>query len=165
MDNQAQPELFKHQSVASLSSPIGKVWVVSDGERITRVSFTNPGPGRNVARPKVLTEGLRQLEAYFQGRRKRFDLPLYLVGTPYRQAIWRRLLQTTYGQVITYEQVAADVGGRPGSAGGACAINPLLILVPCHRAVGSDGLLTAYAGQIWRKRWLLQHEGALPKEA
>ncbi|MEO7082408.1 MAG: methylated-DNA--[protein]-cysteine S-methyltransferase, partial [Flavobacteriales bacterium] len=68
------------------------------------------------------------------------------------------------GELITYSQLAERAGGVARSAGAACAVNPLLILVPCHRAVGSSGLLTGYAGGLWRKKWLLEHEGALAKE-
>lgn len=156
-----QPELFKPQYLASLDSPIGKVWVESDGERITRITFDNPGRGRNTKAPKVLKEGVIQLKAYFTGRRKKFDLPLYLVGSPYRREIWDRLRKIPYGQTITYGELAREAGGLAGSAGSACAVNPLLIVVPCHRVLGSTGLLTAYAGGLWRKKWLLEHEGVL----
>lgn len=159
-----QPELFKPQHAASLATPIGKLWVESDGERITRVSFDNPGRGRNTRPPKVLKEALTQLSAYFAGRRTKFDLPLYLVGSPYRQKVWKRLQQVPFGKAVTYEALAKDAGGAARSAGSACAINPLLVVVPCHRVLGSSGLLTGYAGGLWRKKWLLEHEGVLPKE-
>ncbi|MEO5586015.1 MAG: methylated-DNA--[protein]-cysteine S-methyltransferase [Flavobacteriales bacterium] len=157
-------ELFGPQYVASLDSPIGKLWVESDGERITRVSFTNPGRGRHVRRPKVLTEALTQLKAYFAGRRKKFDLPLYHVGSPYRKKVWTQLERIPFGRVMTYADVASEVGGAARSAGSACGVNLLLILVPCHRVMGSSGLLTGYAGGLWRKKWLLEHEGVLAKE-
>lgn len=159
-----EPELFGPQYVASLDTPIGKLWVESDGELITRTSFTNPGRGRNVPRPKVLTEALTQLKAYFAGRRKKFDLPLYHVGSAYRRQIWGELEKVRQGELITYAQLAERAGGVARSAGAACAVNPLLVIVPCHRAVGSSGLLTGYAGGLWRKKWLLEHEGALAKE-
>ena len=158
------PELFRPQYVASIETPIGKLWVESDGEKITRLTFVNPGRGRNVPRPKVLTEALTQLKAYFAGRRKKFDLPLYHVGSAYRRQVWNELEKVRQGELITYAQLAERAGGAARSAGAACAVNPLLILVPCHRAVGSSGLLTGYAGGLWRKKWLLEHEGALAKE-
>jgi len=159
-----EPELFGPQYVASLDTPIGKLWVESDGSAIVRVSFENPGRGRHAKRPKVLTEALTQLRSYFAGRRKKFDLPLYRVGSPYRRRVWGRLEQVPFGGAITYAELSAAVGGAARSAGTACAVNPLLILVPCHRVLGSDGLLTGYAGGLWRKKWLLEHEGVLPKE-
>jgi methylated-DNA-[protein]-cysteine S-methyltransferase len=69
-----------------------------------------------------------------------------------------------YGRAITYEALSKRVGGVARSAGSACAINPLLILVPCHRVLGSNGLLTGYAGGLWRKKWLLEQEGVLQRE-
>lgn len=162
--NPKQPELFGPQYVASLDTPIGKLWVESDGESITRVSFSNPGRGRHARAPKVLTEAVTQLKAYFAERRKKFDLPLYQVGSAYRRKVWTRLGKIPYGSLATYADLAKDIGGAARSTGAACAVNPLLILVPCHRVVGSSGLLTGYAGGIWRKKWLLEHEGALAQE-
>lgn len=158
------PELFGPQYVASLGTPLGKVWVESDGERITAVTFNNPGRGRHARKPKVLAEAVTQLKAYFAGRRKKFDLPLYHVGSAYRKRVWARLEKVPHGSLLSYAQLAMDAGGGAHSAGMACAVNPLLILVPCHRVVGSSGLLTGYAGGLWRKKWLLEHEGALAKE-
>jgi methylated-DNA-[protein]-cysteine S-methyltransferase len=160
----AQPELFGPMYVASLTTPLGKVFVESDGERITRVSFDGPGRGHGGRPPKVLKEAVLQLQAYFLGRRKKFDLPLYRVGSAYRQRVWKTLATIPHGQAITYEALAKEAGGNARAAGSACGVNPLLILVPCHRVVGKDGLLTGYAGGLWRKKWLLEHEGVLAKE-
>ena len=162
--NPIEPELFGPQYVAALETPIGKLWVESDGEAITRVSFNNPGRGRHARAPKVLIEAVKQLQGYFAGRRKKFDLPLYQVGSPYRRKVWSRLGLIHYGVLATYADLAKDIGGAARSTGSACAVNPLLILVPCHRVVGSNGLLMGYAGGLWRKKWLLEHEGALAKE-
>ena len=159
-----QPELFGPMYVASVAGPIGKVYVESDGERITRVSFTAPTKGNQRKPPKVLKEAVIQLQAYFVGRRKKFDLPLYQVGSAYRRKVWDRLEKIPFGKAITYEQLAESVGGNGRSVGTACGDNPLLIIVPCHRVVGKNGLLTGYAGEIWRKKWLLEHEGVLSKE-
>lgn len=156
--------MFGPQYVASLDTPLGKLWVEADGEAITRVGFDNPGRGRHARSPKVLQEAVVQLGAYFSGRRKKFDLPLYLVGSPYRRKVWDGLQQVPFGRAISYEALSRHAGGVARSAGAACAINPLLILVPCHRVLGSNGLLTGYAGGLWRKKWLLEHEGVLPRE-
>lgn len=164
MAKKKELELFKPLHVASLDTPIGKLWVESDGERITRVSFNNPGRGQHSRRPKVLTEALTQLKAYFAGRRKKFDLPLYHVGSVYRKRVWTQLEKIPFGRVMTYSGLAGAVGGVARSAGSACGVNQLLILVPCHRVMGTDGLLTGYAGGLWRKKWLLEHEGVLAKE-
>ena len=150
--------------MASIETPIGKLWVESDGVRITRASFANPGRGRQGKTPKILKEAATQLGAYFAGRRKKFDLPLYHVGSPYRRKVWNALSQVPYGHLATYAHLAERAGGAASSVGATCAINPLLILVPCHRVIGKNGLLSGYAGELWRKKWLLEHEGVLPKE-
>ena len=157
-------ELFGPMYVASVNSPIGKVYIECDGERITRVSFTSMGRGKGGKQPKALKEAATQIEAYFAGRRKKFDLPLFQVGSPYRKKLWTRLEKIAFGKALTYEQLADNVGGSARSCGSACGDNPLLIIVPCHRVLGKNGLLTGYAGELWRKKWLLQHEGVLPKD-
>lgn len=149
--------------VATLDSPMGKVHVESDGTLITRVSFASLGRGRGGRTPGVLKEAVAQLNAYFAGRRKKFDLPLYRVGTLYRKKVWVHAAKIPYGHTRSYADLALDVGGAANSIAAACAVNPLLILVPCHRVIGSDGLLMGYAGGIWRKKMLLDLEGALPK--
>jgi methylated-DNA-[protein]-cysteine S-methyltransferase len=159
------PELFGPMYVGVVTSPVGKVFVECDGERITRVSFDGLGRGRRGKQPKALKEALLQLNGYFKGLRRKFDLPLYQVGSAYRKSVWDRLSKIPYGQAITYEQLAESVGGNPRSAGTACGDNPLLILVPCHRILGKNGLLSGYAGELWRKKWLLEHEGVLPKDS
>ena len=159
-----QPELFGPMYVAVVASPIGKVYVECDGLLTTRVSFEPLGKSTKRKVPKALKEAVLQLHAYFAGRRKKFDLPLYQVGSDYRKKVWQRLDRIPFGQAITYEQLAREVGGNARSAGTACGDNPLLIVVPCHRVIGKTGLLTGYAGEIWRKKWLLEHEGVLSKE-
>lgn len=160
----AEPELFGPMYVASLGTPVGRLFVESDGERITRVTFDAPGRGRGGRQPGVLKEAVLQLHAYFQGRRRKFDLPLYRVGSPNRQRVWQALAAVPFGQAITYEALARQAGGNARSAGSACVVNPLLILVPCHRVIGKNGLLAGYAGGLWRKKWLLEHEGVLARE-
>ncbi|HEY0977350.1 MAG TPA: methylated-DNA--[protein]-cysteine S-methyltransferase [Flavobacteriales bacterium] len=161
----AEPELFGPMHVGQLECPLGRIFVECDGERITRISFRNPGRGRGGRMPRMLQEALFQLDAYFAGRRKKFDLPLYRVGSAYRRAVWEQLDRIPHGSAITYEELASSVGGNARSVGSACTVNPLLIVVPCHRVVGKSGLLMGWAGEIWRKKWLLQHEGVLPPEA
>jgi AraC family transcriptional regulator, regulatory protein of adaptative response / methylated-DNA-[protein]-cysteine methyltransferase len=107
-----------------------------------------------------------ELEGYFRGELRRFETPLDLRGTPFQTAVWSRLARTAYGETLTYAQLAASAG-RPAAvraAGHANGRNPVSILVPCHRVVGTDGRLHGYGGGLWRKRWLLELErGAAPK--
>lgn len=108
----------------------------------------------------VLREARRQIDAWFAGRLKRFDLPLALEGTPFQQQVWAALYRIPWGQTASYAELAQQIG-RPEAfhpVGAAVAHNPLLVVVPCHRAIGSDGSMTGYAGGVDRKRWLLDFE-------
>lgn len=160
-----EPELFTHFHVVVVESPIGKVYIQSDGELITRVTFETLKL-RNAKPPKVLVESEKQLKAYFAGRLKKFELPLQRLGTPFQRLVWSVLDDIPSGEARTYQALADRIGGRAvaRTVGNACASNPLLIIVPCHRVMAANGLLTGYAGGLWRKRWLLTHEGVLNKE-
>jgi methylated-DNA-[protein]-cysteine S-methyltransferase len=108
----------------------------------------------------VLLETARQLDEYFRGERREFDLSLRLEGTPFQVAAWKALLEIPFGQTRSYGEQARAMG-RPSATravGGANGRNPFTILVPCHRVVGSDGRLTGYGGGLPVKRWLLEHE-------
>ena len=159
------PELFAPLFVAVVDSPIGKLWVESDGELITRVSFTALR-GRSGKLPAVLKEAQKQLEQYFRKRRKHFDLPLQRNGTRFQKLVWQAIDNIGFGHTRTYGDIGSDIGGKAiaRTVGQACGSNALPLLVPCHRVLGSDGLLTGYVGGLWRKKWMLQHEGVLPKE-
>jgi len=114
----------------------------------------------------VIDEAARQLDQYFAGRRHTFDLPLLMSGTEFQQTVWHRLTTIPYGVTTTYAAIAAGIG-RPESVravAGAIGANPLSVLVPCHRVVGSDGTLTGYAGGLDAKRYLLSLEnvGQMP---
>lgn len=157
------PELFGPQFVGSLRSPLGRLWVETDERHVLRVLFANPGRGRPHP-PKFLEEALEQLDQYFRGRRRSFDLPLPARSNAFRQRVWNELDRIPFGRVKSYQELADAVGGSARAVGGACAANPTPILVPCHRVLASNGLLTGYVGGVWRKRWLLEHEGVFPKE-
>jgi methylated-DNA-[protein]-cysteine S-methyltransferase len=107
-----------------------------------------------------LADATAQLTEYVGGTRQSFDLPLDLTGTPFQRRVWAALLAIPYGETTTYRDLARDLG-QPGGAqavGGAVARNPVSIIVPCHRVLGSDGSLTGYAWGVHVKRWLLDHE-------
>ncbi|HES58506.1 MAG TPA: methylated-DNA--[protein]-cysteine S-methyltransferase [Firmicutes bacterium] len=106
----------------------------------------------------------RQLEEYFSGERRRFDLELAPQGTPFQQAVWREVSRIPYGETTTYGELAGRLGspGAVRAVGAANGANPLWIVIPCHRVIGADGTLTGYAAGIAVKRRLLELEGALP---
>ncbi|HUX08660.1 MAG TPA: methylated-DNA--[protein]-cysteine S-methyltransferase [Acidobacteriota bacterium] len=104
----------------------------------------------------------RQLDEYFTGVRKTFDIPLDLRGTPFQLGVWRELEKIPYGSVVKYGELASRLGSTARAVGGACGANPVSIIVPCHRVIGSDGGLRGYGGGLETKRFLLEMEGALP---
>lgn len=111
----------------------------------------------------VLLAARRQLEEYFAGARRSFDLPLAPVGTPFQQTVWKALREIPLGATWSYGDLARHIGraGAARAVGAANGRNPLSIVVPCHRVVGTDGTLTGYAGGVPVKRWLLEHEQRL----
>lgn len=135
--------------------------VCEEKEKIVRVTLAD-GKNEERSSPSCLAEqAAAQLSAYFLGKRKTFDLPLSLEKeTPFRQSVYTQLLKIPYGKTATYRELAAMIG-KPKAAravGGALHHNPLLILVPCHRIIGSDGSLTGFAGGTDKKRFLLDLE-------
>jgi methylated-DNA-[protein]-cysteine S-methyltransferase len=119
------------------------------------------------ARHPLLRRAKRELAEYFAGRRKRFTVALDPQGTPFQRSVWRQIARVGYGDTLTYGELARRAG-RPGSAraaGAATGRNPIGVIVPCHRILGSDGSLTGYAGGIVRKRALLTLEGGTSASA
>ena len=148
-------------------TPLGPLVLAASDKGLTgawfdaQKHFAGPAPDwrRDDDHP-VLREAIRQLAGYFAGTRQRFDLPCDPRGTPFQHAVWRSIAAVPYGEVVTYAALAA-LAGMPGAAraaGAATGRNPLSIIVPCHRIVGSDGSLTGYAGGLDRKKRLLALE-------
>lgn len=145
------------------SSPIGHILVTGTETAISKVLFCEE-PGESSAHlPDVVKSCLQQLEEYFNGNRKEFGLPLQPAGTIFQQQVWQQLSTIRYGKTTSYLEVARAVSGEKAirAVGAANGKNPICLVVPCHRVIGSDGSLTGYAGGLWRKEWLLQHEGAI----
>ncbi len=100
------------------------------------------------------------MDEYFNKKRKKFDLPLQPQGTNFQKAVWDALLEVPYGTTVSYFDIAKKVDNPKAvrAAGGANGKNPITIIIPCHRIIGSNGKLVGYGGGLWRKKWLLQHE-------
>ncbi len=143
-------------------SPIGLIEIAAAGEAITSLAFVAQ-PGADAAPTPLLDEAIRQLAAYFAGVRQTFDLPLALQGSAFQRRVWSHLLTIPYGRTCSYQEVAEALGQRSAirAVGAANGRNPIAIIVPCHRVIGSDGKLVGYGGGLWRKEWLLHHEGSL----
>lgn len=150
-----------------IESPLGPLTLVRRDGLLAGVYFADHRgegpPGLDALwSPDAFEAERRQLGEYFEGRRRRFDLPLGPVGTSFQRAVWRELLQIPHGETRSYGQLAKALG-RPAAAravGAANGRNPLSIVVPCHRVLGATGALTGYAGGEARKAWLLSLEGA-----
>jgi methylated-DNA-[protein]-cysteine S-methyltransferase len=150
-----------------MSSPIGRIEVVGNGEAITALSIEHDGtlPWDDVPEQgdPVLDRAVEQLDEYFAGHRRDFDLPLSLAGTAFQLAVWEQIVALDFGEVVSYGELGMATGrataGR--AVGGAVGANPIPIIVPCHRVLGSDGRITGYSGGegIPTKSWLLKHEG------
>lgn len=102
-----------------------------------------------------------QLEEFFAGARREFDLPLAPDGSDFQRRVWAALRDIPFGETRSYGDLAERLGSSPRAVGRANATNPVAVIVPCHRVIGADGTLTGYAGGLENKRWLLEHEGAL----
>lgn len=151
-----------------VESPLGTLLLARDAAGVCQLTFEHHKHPRPVQpdwhRDDAAFADVRaELDAYFAGRRRTFDVPLSLHGTAFQQRVWRALLDVPWGATITYAQLADRIGrhGAYHPVGAAVGMNPVSILVPCHRALGSDGSLTGYAGGIERKVALLRLEGRL----
>ena len=147
-------------------SPVGRLRLRSDGRHLTAVEFENrqsDATGGVEGSDAVLSECIRQLTEYFSGDRHNFDLPLATGGTDFQQRVWRALTRIPYGELRSYRDIADSLDNPKAvrAVGAANGRNPIPIVVPCHRVIGSDGSLTGFAGGIAVKRALLEFEGAL----
>jgi methylated-DNA-[protein]-cysteine S-methyltransferase len=151
-----------------VDSPIGQLLLTSDGESLTGLYMGTPSKSPPLdsdwaEKPNAapLSEVARQLEQYFAGKRKVFDLPLKMEGTEFQKRVWRQLTKIPFGETWSYGQLAKRLDNPNASraVGLANGRNPIAVIVPCHRVIGADGSLTGFGGGIPRKQWLLSHEG------
>ncbi len=154
----------------TLKSPVGSLRLFATEGALTGIYLENHKRAPELVASErddlpVLLAARRQLEEYFAGERGAFELPLEPVGTAFQRIVWAALREIPLGVTWSYADLARHIG-RPGASravGSANARNPISIIVPCHRVVGTDGKLTGYAGGVPVKRWLLEHEQRLTK--
>ena len=149
-------------------TPIDRLIVASNGAAVAGVWMANAAPDdvgwdQRRGTDAVLAEARVQLTAYFDGRLRTFELPLAPNGTKFKRRVWTALTGIPFGTTISYAELANRVNNTAAvrAVGAANGRNPIPIIVPCHRVIGSDGSLTGFGGGIGRKHWLLRHEGAL----
>ena len=151
-------------------SPLGPMRLVARGDALAGLYFDGQkydveiGEGWSESpRDPVLREAMRELDEYFAGCRVRFEVKLAPQGTGFQRAVWRAIAAVPAGRTISYAELARRIGSPRAvrAAGLANGQNPICIVLPCHRVIGSNGTLTGYGGGLPRKKWLLEHEGAL----
>ena len=153
--------------ISYYQSPFGLLEICVSETALQSLSFLKTETQRELHEDEVLQNELplillvkTQLDEYFLGNRKVFDIPLALVGTEFQQKVWNELLKIPYGRTVSYLDMAKTLGDEKviRAAASANGKNPVMIIVPCHRVVGNDGKLVGYAGGLSTKKWLLDHE-------
>jgi methylated-DNA-[protein]-cysteine S-methyltransferase len=143
-------------------SPIGLIEIAGTSTAVIALNFVEERC-REVASHSLVAEAVRQIDQYFGGKRREFDIEMTPEGTDFQQQVWRQLATVPYGCVASYQDIAIGMG-RPTAVravGAANGRNPIAIMVPCHRIIGKNGHLVGYGSGLWRKEWLLKHEGYL----
>ncbi|MDY0781576.1 methylated-DNA--[protein]-cysteine S-methyltransferase [Tenacibaculum sp. IB213877] len=151
-------------------SPIGILEIKGDENGIQSILFDDASTTLEVTNevkiPDSLQNCVSQLDEYFSGERKEFEVKLNPQGTDFQQKVWQELLNIPFNKTRSYLEQTKAIGDIKAirAVASANGKNPISIIIPCHRIIGSDGSLTGYAGGIWRKKWLLEHEGVLQKQ-
>ena len=142
------------------NSPVGELIVESDGTSLTSILFKEDDFSIEQNPDSIVTYCINQLDEYFRGERKFFDLPLNPKGTDFQHRVWEKVIAIPFGETTSYGQLAIALGDLKlnRAVGFANGANPIPIIIPCHRVIGGDGSLTGYAGGLERKKWLLNHE-------
>jgi len=144
-------------------SPVGLLKISGTEDYISEVTFhdtSQKAEGRKKNLPPMMINCVEQLIQYFNGQRRQFELPLNQPGTDFQQGVWNELVQIPFGKTISYLELARRIGDTKATRAVANANgkNNIAIIVPCHRVIGSNKELVGYAGGLWRKKWLLEHE-------
>jgi len=143
-------------------SKIGIIKISSNDRALVGLEFVNEKTSQN-DKSSILQQALFELDEYFGCEYKNFNLPLEFSGTTFQKSVWNELLLIPYGETRSYKQVSETIGrlNAQRAIGNANNKNKIAIIVPCHRVIGSSGKLVGYAGELWRKKWLLEHEKKL----
>lgn len=149
-----------------LKTPLGIAKIKGSEEGISEIKILDKTPPPTSEVPEMLLPAVEQIEAYFRGELKEFNFKVKLEGTDFQKRVWSALMEIPYGKTQSYMELSKRLGDAKAirAVASANGRNPLWIVIPCHRVIGSDGSLTGYAGGISRKRWLLEHEGILTQQ-
>ena len=151
---------------AYIKTPLGMATIIGDENGVSVISVADEGTVSTII-PTVLQEAVSQLNDYFEGKRTDFDFVLNPKGTEFQQKVWKGLLEIPFGKTCSYMDLSKKLGDVKAirAVASANGKNPLWIVVPCHRVIGTDGSLTGYAGGLWRKKWLLEHENPTTQQS
>lgn len=150
---------MENHYASTFESPVGRITILADDDFVYAVTFSDKDI--ELLKENELTKAVaRQLEAYFKGDLKDFDFPVKQKGTEFQKGVWQNLLNIPYGETISYANFSAHQPLAIRAIAAANGKNNIAIAIPCHRVIGSDGKLVGYAGGLWRKQWLLEHERA-----
>ena len=147
------------KETAYIQTPLGIAEIIGDKNGISVISIADDGKISEII-PTVLQEAVTQLQEYFEEKRTHFNFKMNAKGTEFQQKVWQALLEIPFGKTCSYMDLSKKLGDVKAirAVASANGKNPLWIVVPCHRVIGTDGSLTGYAGGLWRKKWLLEHE-------
>ncbi|MFB7140373.1 methylated-DNA--[protein]-cysteine S-methyltransferase [Gottfriedia sp. NPDC056225] len=152
---------------AHIDTPLGMLRIVGNDQGVAYIDFVKEENGEiSKIVPIALKDAVNELVEYFNGNRKEFSIQSIAKGTPFQESVWRELVKVKYGETASYADIANRIGNPKAvrAVANANARNPLSIIVPCHRIIGSNGKLTGYAGGLWRKEWLLKREQGMRLE-
>lgn len=143
-------------------SPLGNIKITSANSSVTAIEFTTDQETTEIPNP-ILALAKKELQEYFAHEREQFTFPVQMEGTEFQQKVWSELQKIPFGRTLSYLQMAVNLGDVKNirAAASANGKNPIAIVVPCHRVIGSNGDLVGYAGGLDKKKWLLQHEGVI----
>lgn len=152
---------MKKRFTIYMESPLGIIEITGTATMITSVNFVVEGEKDDSEVPEILKRCKKELEEYFTGKRRDFTVKLKPEGTIFQRKVWSELKKIDYGNTISYGAIAHKLRNPDSvrAVGLANGKNPIAVIIPCHRVIAEDGKLTGYAGGLWRKQWLLEHEG------
>jgi methylated-DNA-[protein]-cysteine S-methyltransferase len=152
---------------AIIKTVLGFTEIVGDENGISKIHVFDEEQKVSKKIPIVLQEAVTQIEEYFEGKRTSFTFKINPKGTEFQQKVWKELLAIPYGKTSSYQELSIKLGDVKAirAVANANGKNPLWIVIPCHRVIGSDGSLTGYAGGLWRKKWLLEHENPVKQQS
>lgn len=152
---------------ANLKTPLGTAVISGDENGISSISIFDSEREIPSIIPDELQEAYQQLQDYFDGKRIDFTFKLNPSGTEFQKKVWLGLLEIPFGRTMSYQELSVKLGDVKAirAVASANGKNPLWVVVPCHRVIGTDGSLTGYAGGLWRKKWLLDHENPVKQQS